>query len=175
MEAIPTSPLRRGTMLLRLSPPALEIQQLVRFRCLASPPATSTPLLALDRLILTKRIQIRPPALQRFCLTPPAQKTQLSEQPRLNLTIPASTTRPMERSLFSAIRKAEATRPSAGMRSSATSPAVATLRWAQTPESILLLATTISTSAMSVTPATPIPFEWETLVMVEYLSLLSII
>ena len=32
-------------------------QQLVLFRCLASPPAASTPLLALERLILTPRIQ----------------------------------------------------------------------------------------------------------------------
>src|SRR6266566_7235755 len=94
MEAIPGSPLRRGTTLFRLSPPALGIQQLVHFRCLASPPATSTPLLALYRLILTRRIQIRPPALQRFCLTPPAQKTRPMEQPRLNLTKPATTTRP---------------------------------------------------------------------------------
>jgi hypothetical protein len=36
------------------------------FRCLASPLAASIPLLALDRLILTPRIQIRPLALQRF-------------------------------------------------------------------------------------------------------------
>ena len=85
-EAIPTSRPRRGTTPFRLSPWALGTQQLVRFRCLASPLATSTPLLALDRLILTPRIQIRPLALQRFCLTPPAQKTQLSEQRRLNLT-----------------------------------------------------------------------------------------
>src|SRR5215475_16064258 len=98
MEAIPTSLLRRGTTLLRLSPPAWGIQQLVRFRCLVLPPAISTPLLALDRLILTRRIQIRPPALQRFCLTPPAHKTQLSEQPRLNLTRPATVIRPLERS-----------------------------------------------------------------------------
>ena len=84
--AIPTSPLLRGTTPFRLSPWALGTQQLVRFRCLASPLATSTPLLALERLILTPRIQIRPLALQRFCLTPPAQKTRPMEQPRLNLT-----------------------------------------------------------------------------------------
>jgi len=36
------------------------------FRCLASPLAASIPLLALDRLILTPRIQIRSLALQRF-------------------------------------------------------------------------------------------------------------
>ena len=34
--------------------------------------------MALERLILTPRIQIRPLALQRFCLTPPAQKTRLN-------------------------------------------------------------------------------------------------
>src|SRR6266550_4320208 len=95
MEAIPTSPLRRGTTPFRLSPWALGTQQLVRFRCLASPPVTSTPLLARDRLISTSGIQIQPPALPRFYLTPRAHKTQLSEQPRLNLTIPAVTTRPM--------------------------------------------------------------------------------
>ena len=66
--AIPTSPPLRGTTPFRLSPWALGTQQLVRFRCLASPLATSTPLLALDRLILTLRIQIRPLALQHFCL-----------------------------------------------------------------------------------------------------------
>src|SRR5437763_17172836 len=96
MEAILTTPLRRGTTLFRLSPWALGTQQFARFRCLASPPATSTLLLALDRLILTPRIQIRPWALQRFCLTPPAPITQLSEQARLNLTKPAAKTRPME-------------------------------------------------------------------------------
>src|SRR5204863_9491485 len=95
MEAIPTSPLRRGTTLLGVSPRALGIQQLVHFRCLASPSVTSTPLLARDRLILTSGIQIQPPALPRFYLTPRAHKTQLSELPRLNLTIPAVTTRPM--------------------------------------------------------------------------------
>src|SRR6476620_3320292 len=86
MEAIPTSPLRRGTTLFSILPAALGIQELVRFRCLASPTAISTPLSALDRLILTQRIQIRPLALQRFCLTPSAQKTQLSGLARLNLT-----------------------------------------------------------------------------------------
>src|SRR5947209_7238530 len=73
--AIPTSPLLPGITPFRLSPWALGTQQLVRFRCLASPLAASTPQLALDRLILTPRIQIPPLALQRFCLTPPAQKT----------------------------------------------------------------------------------------------------
>src|SRR6266550_5533130 len=57
---IPTSIRRRGTTPFRLSPWALGTQHLVRFRCLASPLAASTPLLALDRLILTPRIQIRP-------------------------------------------------------------------------------------------------------------------
>ena len=65
----------------------LETQQLVRFRCLASPLATSTPLLALERLILTPRIQIPQWARQRFYLTPPAQTTRPMEQPRLNITI----------------------------------------------------------------------------------------
>src|SRR6059058_1402111 len=95
MEAIPTLIRRRGTTPFRLSPRALGTQQLVRFRCLASPLAASTPLLALERLILTLRIQIRPLALQRFCLTPPAQKTRPMEQPRLNLTKPAAKTLPM--------------------------------------------------------------------------------
>src|SRR5437867_1193021 len=85
-----------GTTPFRLSPRALGTQHWVRFRCLASPLATSTPLLALDRLILTPRIQTRPPALQRFCLTPPAQKTRPMEQPRLNLTKPAASIRPTE-------------------------------------------------------------------------------
>src|SRR5215469_4560653 len=92
MEGIPTSTPQRGITLLRLSPPALGTQQLVRFHCLASLPATSTPLLALERLILTPRIQIRPLALQRFCLTPPAQKTRPMEPLRLNLTKPARKT-----------------------------------------------------------------------------------
>src|SRR6266404_2774187 len=74
MGAIPTSPLLRGTTPFRLSPWALGTQQLARFRCLASPLAALTPLLALDRSILTLRIQIRPLALQRFCSIPPAQK-----------------------------------------------------------------------------------------------------
>src|SRR5260370_7252632 len=72
--AIPTSPLLRETTPFRLSPWASGTQQLVRFRCLASPLATSTPLLALDRLILPPRIQIRPLPLHPFCLTPPAPK-----------------------------------------------------------------------------------------------------
>src|SRR5437763_16242952 len=95
MEAIPTLIRRRETTPFRLSPWALGTQQLVRFRCLASPLGASTLLLALDRLILTPRIQIRPLALQRFCLTPPALKTRPMEQPRLNLTIPAAKTLPM--------------------------------------------------------------------------------
>jgi len=64
---IPTSPLLRGTTPFRLSPWALGTQHLARIRCLGSPLAASTPLLALDRLILIPRIQIRPLALQRFC------------------------------------------------------------------------------------------------------------
>src|SRR5262245_27870563 len=112
MEGILTSLLRRGTTLFSISPAALGIQELVRFRCLASPPATSTPLLALDRLILTPQIQIRPPALQRFCLTPWAQKTQLSEQPRLNLTIAATLT-VLSAPLPSLTILAATTRPSA--------------------------------------------------------------
>src|SRR5260370_5079304 len=102
--AIPTSPLLRGPTPFRLSPWALGTQQLVRFQCLASPLATSTPLLALDRLILTLRTTIRLLVLQRFCLTPPAQKTRPMEQPRLNLTKPAAKTRPLEPSHSSAIR-----------------------------------------------------------------------
>src|ERR1051325_5785840 len=74
--AIPTSPLLRGTTPFRFSPWAWGTQQLVRFRCFTSPLATSIPLLALDRLILTPEISIRPLALQRFCLTPPEQKTR---------------------------------------------------------------------------------------------------
>src|SRR5215475_15120304 len=110
MEAIPTSPRRRGTTPFRLSPWALGTQQLVRFRCLASPLATSTPPLGLYRWTSTTRIQIRPLALQRFCLTPPAQKTRPMEQPRLNLTIPAATILQLERSLFLVIQKAAITR-----------------------------------------------------------------
>src|SRR6478735_3798840 len=83
---IPTSPLLRGITPSRLSPWALGTQQLVRFRCLGSPLATSTPLLALQRLILTPRIQIRLLALVRSCLTPPALKTQPLELLHLNLT-----------------------------------------------------------------------------------------
>src|SRR6266481_2346512 len=92
MEGIPTSPRRKGITPFRLSPWALGTQQLVRFQCLASPLAASTPLLALDRWILTPRIQIRLLALQRFCLTPLAQKTRPIEQPRLNLTTAAAKT-----------------------------------------------------------------------------------
>src|SRR6516162_4148224 len=84
--AIPTSQLLRVTTPFRLSRWVLGIQQSVRFRCLASQQATSTRLLGLDRLILTSEIQIRLLALQRFCLTPPAQKTRPMEPPRLNLT-----------------------------------------------------------------------------------------
>src|SRR5262245_13812758 len=73
------------------------------FRCLASPLAASTPLLALERLILIREIRIRPLALQRFCLTPTAQKTRPMEQPHLNLTKPASKIRPLEHSPFSVI------------------------------------------------------------------------
>src|SRR5580765_6848761 len=120
---IPTSPLLRGTTPFRLSPWALGTQELVRFRCLASPLATSTPLLALQRLILTLRIQIRPLALQRFCLTPPAQKTRPMEQLRLNLTKPPATTRPLERSPCLATPLAQATRPPVAERSLATLPA----------------------------------------------------
>ena len=75
-----------GTAPFTLLPWALGTQPLVHFRCLASPLAASTPLLALDRLILIPQIPIRLLALQRFCLTPPAQKTRPMEQPRLNLT-----------------------------------------------------------------------------------------
>src|SRR5882724_11879157 len=87
--AIPTSPLLRGTTPFRLSPWALGTQQLVRFRCLASPPGASTPLLALERLTSTPETTIRPPVLQRFCSTPRGQKTRPTELPHLNLTIPA--------------------------------------------------------------------------------------
>src|SRR5215469_3862914 len=100
---IPTSRLRRETTLLRLSLAALGIQQLARFRCLASPSATSTPLLALDRLILTPRTTIRPLAVPRSCLMPPVQKTQLSEQPHLNSTLPASKIQPAVSLLFLAM------------------------------------------------------------------------
>jgi hypothetical protein len=62
----------------------LGTQLSVRFGCFASPPVTSTPLLALERLTLTPGIQTRLLALQRFCLTPWAQKTQPMEQPRWN-------------------------------------------------------------------------------------------
>src|SRR5882757_10025116 len=111
MGAIPTLPLLRGATPFRLSPWALGTQHLVRFRYLASLLAASTPLLALDRLILTPRIQIRPLALQRFCSIPPAQKTRPMEQPRLNLTKPAATTQPMERSRSLVTPPASATRP----------------------------------------------------------------
>src|SRR6266550_1529281 len=126
MEGIPTSPLRRGTTLFRLSPAALGIQELVRFRCLVCPPATSTPLLALRRLILTKGIQIRALAQQRFCLTPSAEKTRPMEQPRLNLTTPATTTRPtvLLRSLETP--KAWTTQPLVMLRSIETPPATTT-------------------------------------------------
>ena len=124
--AIPTSPLLRGTTPFRLSPWALGTQQLVSFRCLASPLAASTPLLALERLILTPRIQIRPLALQRFCLTPPAQKTRPMEQPRLNLTIPARTIRLSAHSRCLATRKAQTTRPTVVKRFLATLRAMPT-------------------------------------------------
>src|SRR5438067_385541 len=124
MEAIPTLIRRRGTTPFRLSPRALGTQQLVRFRCLASPLAASTPLLALERLILTLRIQIRPLALQRFCLTPPAQKTRPMEQPRLNLTKPAATTQPPVRSRSLATPKEAAILPSAPARSLQTPPVI---------------------------------------------------
>ena len=121
--AIPTSPLLRGTTPFRLSPWALGTQQLVRFRCLASPLAASTPLLALERLILTPRIQIRPLALQRFCLTPPAQKTRPMEQPRLNLTMTGShNTANGAFALFNNTT-GESTRPPVIERSLATLPA----------------------------------------------------
>src|SRR5881227_3980076 len=92
MAGIPTSPLRRGITPFRRSLRVLGTQQSVPFRCLASPLAASTPLLALERLILIPQIPIRLLALQRFCLTPPAQKTRPMGQPRLNLTITAATT-----------------------------------------------------------------------------------
>src|SRR5215471_14970795 len=123
MEDIPTSRPRRETTPLRLSLPALRIQQLVHFHCLAFPPVTSTPLLALQRLILTRRILIRPPALQRFCLTPPARKTQLWERLHLNSTIPGIKTRPLEPSRFLATPPAPATQPPVFRRFLATPPA----------------------------------------------------
>src|SRR5260370_444437 len=92
--AIPTSPLLRGTTPFRLSPWALGTQQLVRFRCLASPQATSTPLLALERFILTPRIRIQLLALHRFCLTPPAQKTRPPASTRSLATTPPTAIRP---------------------------------------------------------------------------------
>src|SRR5690349_6557827 len=126
MEDILTSRLRRGTTLLRLSLRVLGIQQLVLFRCLRSPPATSIPLLVLERLILIKRIQIRPPALQRFCLTPRARKTQLWEQLHLNSTILGIKTRQLEPSRFLAIPPAPKTQPSVFRHFLATPPAPAT-------------------------------------------------
>src|SRR5262249_26292889 len=132
--AIPTLPLLRGSTPFSISPWVLETQRLVPFRCLASPPVTSTPLLALDRLISIKEIQIQPLAPQRFCLTPPAQKTQPWEQPLLNLTAQARGTLPLEHShslimlagmairlsermLFLTTRQASLTRRSALVRS----------------------------------------------------------
>src|SRR5262249_52901298 len=126
MEAIPTSPLRRGTTLLEVSPLALGILELARFRCLASRPATTTPLLALIHFILTSRMQIRPLALQRFCRTLSEETTQLSEQACLNLTIPAATTRQLERSRSLTTPPATRTRPPVLRRSLATPPASAT-------------------------------------------------
>ena len=49
------------------SPPALRTQQLVGLRSLATPPAASTPALALERLLLNTADKIRPLALQRSC------------------------------------------------------------------------------------------------------------
>src|SRR6266550_9445493 len=123
MGAIPTSPLLRGTTPFRLSLRDLGTQQLVRFRCLASPVAVSTLLLALERLILTPRIQIRPLALQRFCLTPPAHKTRPMERPRLNLTKPAATTRPPVILRSISTPPAPTTRPPVWSRLRATPPA----------------------------------------------------
>src|SRR5262249_40191737 len=115
-EAIPTSQLLRGTTPFSLSRWVLGTQQSARFRCLGSPGATSTPLLALDHLTLTLRMQIRPLVPQRFCLILPAHKTQLSEQPRLNLTIPAATTRAMERLRFLTTPPEAKTRPMVPLR-----------------------------------------------------------
>src|SRR5262245_22367866 len=165
MAAIPTAPLPRGTTPFRLSPWALGIQQLARFRCLASPPATSTPLLALDRLILTSRIQIRPLALQRFCLTPPAHTTQLSEQPRLNLMTPVTTTRQLEHSRSLAISPALATPPWDITRSSQTTETPRserdpiTVQLEPLPSRTIPLATTTASSARlhskTILPAKP--------------------
>src|SRR5262245_57511225 len=126
MAAIPISPLRRGITLFRRSLPALGIQRLVPFRCFASPPATSTPLLALGRLILTSGIQIRPPAQQRFYLIPPAHKTQLWELPQWNLTTLVSTTLPLERSHCLAMSVETITRRSVVKHFSPTLAALAT-------------------------------------------------
>src|SRR5438874_12959969 len=117
MEAIPTLIRRRGTTPFRLSPRALGTQHLVRFRCLASRPAASTPLLALERLILTPRIQTRLLALQRFCLTPPAQKTRPMEQPRLSLTRLVSKTPPVALLPYSTMESATSIPPSGLKRS----------------------------------------------------------
>src|SRR5215470_15506044 len=182
MGVIPISPLRRGTTLSSILPAALGIQESVLFHCLACPPATSTPLLALERLILTPRIQIRPWALQRFCLTPRARKTQLSERPRSNLTMRESTTRPMEHWHFSATPLATATRPAVIPRSPAT-PQVASTRpkviklFIQTPKAMQtrlsglqrasLLQQAISTPVSATAPVamSPLPitlFVWAT-------------
>src|SRR5262249_6953529 len=127
MEDIPTSRRRKGPTPFRVLPWALGTQELGRSRCLVCPQATSTPLLVLDRSISTSRIQIRPWALQRFCLIPPATATQPSEQPRLNLTTVVPSIRPMGFSRFSAISTAATTPPRVTVRCIAISPARATL------------------------------------------------
>src|SRR5689334_9572765 len=80
-EAIPTLIPQKGRTPFLASAPARPTRQLVPFHSFPTPPAVSTLRLALERLISIPRILIRPPGLQRFCLTPLAQKTRPMEQP----------------------------------------------------------------------------------------------
>ena len=123
MEAIPTSPPRKGKTPFKASPPALRTQQLVGLRSLATLMAASIPLPARGRFFSTPQTQIRRLARRRFYSTPPASTTPpLERPPLLNNTIgEENTATGIVRSL--ATQPAGSTRPTALARSISTPPA----------------------------------------------------
>src|SRR4030095_9113975 len=68
-DAILTSPQPKGATRLVLSPPELEIQELVGIRCFRIPRVTSTPELAPEHWLSTTRITTPQLALEHCCST----------------------------------------------------------------------------------------------------------
>src|SRR4051812_35615978 len=113
MAATLISPQLKEPKPFKASPAASQTQPLVGGRCSSTALETSIPLWALERSTSTLAITIRLLGQQRFCLTPPAHKTQPTEQRRLNRMLPAAATRQMERSLSLATPEVSSTPPSA--------------------------------------------------------------